>query len=246
MATNLLQKTAHVAVGLPVSAAKSMMEKAREVRAELVKSGDKLGADLHTRFEQWVDEGEKLVDSLISAGSENVDKVVDLTHRTEERAGKTAENVRARAQSTATRTAETARAVAKGFTEPRIDVTEINGIGPATAKKLAKAGVTTISGLLERTDTLRDTETLAEQTGIPASQLKEWQQKADLTRIKGVGHEYQTLLQAAKIGTIEALASITIPELEKRFAYLGTIGFDQIPSSDVAKEWIAQAKKLVG
>jgi predicted nucleic acid-binding Zn-ribbon protein len=138
MATKLLQKSAHVAVGLPISAAKVMMEKARELRTELSKSGDRLSSDLHTRFEEWVEEGEKLVDSLISAGSENVEKVVDLRHRTEERAEKAAESVKTHAQSTATKTAETARAVAKGVTEPRIDVTEINGIGPATAKKLAK------------------------------------------------------------------------------------------------------------
>ncbi|HEY5652093.1 MAG TPA: DUF4332 domain-containing protein [Acidimicrobiia bacterium] len=246
MATNLLQKTAHVAVGLPVSAAKSMMEKAREVRAELTKSGDKLSADLHDRFEQWVEEGEKLVDSLISAGSGNVDKVIDLTHRTEERAQKTAESVKTKAGATVAKTTETARAVAKGITEPRIDVTEISGIGPATAKKLTKAGITTISGLLERTDTRRDIQTLAEQTGISAGQLKDWREKADLTRIKGVGPEYQTLLQAAKIGTIEALASVQVKELEKRFEYLESIGFDQIPSTEVAKEWIAQARKLIG
>ena len=246
MATNLLQKSAHVAVGLPISATKAMMEKARELRAELSKSGDKMSADLHTRFEAWVAEGEKLVDSLISAGGENVEKVVDLRHRTEERVEKAADSVKMRAGSTATKTAETARAVAKGVTEPRIDVTEINGIGPATAKKLAKAGVTTISGLLERTDSQRDITMLAEQTGISADLLKDWQAKADLTRIKGVGAEYQHLLQAAKIGTIDAMASMTKPELEKRLAHLETLGFDQIPSIDVAQDWIAQAKKLTG
>lgn len=246
MATNLLQKSAQVAVGLPISAAKAVMEKARELRSELSKSGDKLSSDLQSRFDEWVTEGEKLVDSLMKAGSENVDKVVDLRHRTEERAEKAADDVKTRAQSTATKTAETARAVAKGVTEPRIDVTEINGIGPATAKKLARAGVTTVSGLLERTESQKDLTALAEQADISVDQLKDWQQKADLTRIKGVGAEYQHLLQAAKIGTIEALASITKPELEKRLAYLEKLGFDQIPSIDVAKDWIAQAKKLTG
>ncbi len=246
MATKLLQKSAHVAVGLPVSAAKAMMEKAREIRSELSKSGDKLSEDLHARFEQWVAEGEKLVDSLISAGNENVEKVVDLRHRTEERAEKAADSVKARAQSTATMTAETARAVGKGITEPRIDVTEINGIGPATAKKLAKAGVSTIAGLLERTDSAKDISALADQTGISADLLKEWRAKADLTRIKGVGAEYRHLLQAAKIGTIDVMASMTKPELEKRLAHLETLGFDQVPSIDLAQDWIAQAKKLAG
>jgi predicted flap endonuclease-1-like 5' DNA nuclease len=246
MATNLLQKSAHVAVGIPVSAAKSMMEKAREVRTELSKSGDKLSADLHTRFEQWVEEGEKLVDSLIGAGTENVDKVVDLTHRTEDFAHKTAETVKAKAESTATKTTETARAFAKGVTEPRVAVTDINGIGPATAKKLAKAGVTTIIGFLERTDSQKDTATLAEQTGISVEQLGEWRTRADLTQIKGIGQEHQTLLHAAKIGTIETLAAMSVSEIDKRFAHLEKLGFDQIPSTDVTKGWIAQARKLVG
>lgn len=246
MATNLLQKTAHVAVGLPVSAAKSMMEKAREIRSELSKSGDRLSADFHDRFEQWVDEGEKLVDSLMKAGGENVERVVDLRHRTEERAAKTAASAKARAGSTAAKTAETAKAVARGVTEPRIDVTQINGIGPATAEKLAKAGVTTIAGFLERTESKKDTALLAEQTGISDEQLAEWQLKADLTRVKGVGPEYQTLLQAAEVGTIDELAAMSVGELEKRFAHLETLGFDQVPSADVAKDWIAQAKKLAG
>ena len=74
-----------------------------------------------------------------------------------------------------------------------------------TAKKLAKAGVTTISGLLERTDSQKDITMLAEQTGISADLLKEWKTKADLTRIKGVGAEYQHLLQAALL--VEAARS---------------------------------------
>lgn len=244
MATTLLRKTANVAVGIPVAATKSIIEKAKEFRTELMESGDKLSADMQKRFEEWVTEGEALVDSLMRAGEQNMDKVVDLRDRTETRAKQAADRVTETADTTATKAAETARAVVTNVTQPRIALTEINGIGPATAKKLAMAGVSTIAGLHERTETKKDTEALASQTGISVDQLTEWAEKADLTRITGVGPEMQTLLQAAEIGTIEALASMKVADLELRFSNLEAMGWDQVPSIDTAKGWVSQAKKL--
>lgn len=244
MATTLLRKTANVAVGIPVAATKTIIEKAKEFQAELSKSGDKLNADMQKRFEEWVTEGEALVASLMKTGEQNVDKVVDLRQRTQTSAKQAADRVKDTAESTATKTAETARAAAKNVTRPRVALTEINGIGPATAKKLAKAGVSTIAGLQERTETKKDTEALASQTGISTDQLTDWAKKADLTRITGVGPEMQTLLQAAEIGTVEALASMKVADLELRFANLESMGWDQVPSIDTAKGWVAQAKKL--
>ena len=244
MATTLLRKTANVAVGIPVAATKSIIEKAREFQTELSRSGDRLTADMQKRFEEWVTEGEALVDSLMRTGEQNMDKVVDLRSRTETRAKQTTNKVMDAAESTATKTAETARAAVKNVTQPRVALTEINGIGPATAKKLAMAGVSTIAGLQERTETQKDTESLASQTGISSDQLTEWADKADLTRVTGVGPEMQTLLQAAGIGTIEALASMKVADLQVRFTNLESMGWDQIPSVDTAKGWVAQAKKL--
>ncbi len=241
MATNLLQKTAHVAVGIPVSAARSLIERAKDLRSEIAKTGDRVGADVRKEFDTWVDEGEALITRITEARDEGYDKVTALRKK----AAAEAKDTRAEMKKSSAKIAETARAASTTVTEPFVAVEEINGIGPATAKKLAKAGITTVSGLLERTETKREMQLLAEQTGIALDQLSDWRSQADLTRITGIGVEYQGLLQAAKIGTIPALAEISADELDRRFEQLTSMGFDHVPSKELTGDWIVQAAKLV-
>jgi hypothetical protein len=94
MANTLLRKSANVAVGIPVAATRTIIEKAKDFRAELSKSGDKLNADMQKRFEEWVTEGEALVDSLMKTGEQNIEKVVDLRDRTEARAKQASDRVK--------------------------------------------------------------------------------------------------------------------------------------------------------
>lgn len=241
MATNLLQKTAHVAVGIPVSAARGLIDRAKELRSELAKTGDRVGADLRKEFDNWVDEGEALIGRITEARDEGYEKVTALRKK----AAAEARDTRDAVKKSSEKIAETTRAVSKTVTEPFVPVDEINGIGPATAEKLSKAGVTTVSGLLERTETNAEIELLAEQTGISFDQLSDWRDQADLTRITGIGTEYQGLLQAAKIGTIPALAEIDADELDRRFQQLTDMGFDHVPSKELTSDWIVQAAALV-
>ena len=241
MATNLLQKTAHVAVGIPVSAARSLIDRAKDLRSEIAKTGDRVSADLRKEFDTWVDEGEALIARITAARDEGYEKVTALRKK----AAAEAKDTRAEMKKSSAKIAETARAVSKTVTEPFVPVDEINGIGPATAKKLAKAGITTVSGLLERTETKTEIELLAEQTGISFDQLSDWKDQADLTRITGIGPEYQGLLQAAKVGTIPELAEMDADELDRRFQQLTTMGFDHVPSKELTADWILQAAKLV-
>ncbi len=241
MATNLMQKTAHVAVGIPVAAARNLIERAKDLRSEIAKTGDRVGDDVRKEFNKWVDEGEALIAKITDAREGGYEKVVDLRKKAETQADET----RAQMKQSTTNIAGTARAASKTVTEPFVPVDEVNGIGPATAKKLAKAGVTNVSGLLERTETRDDMASLADQTGISTDLLAEWRSQADLTRIKGVGTEYRSLLQAAKIGTIPALAEIDAKELDRRLNQLAEMGFDHVPSKEISKDWIVQAKKLV-
>lgn len=240
MATNLLQKSAHVAVGLPISAARAVLDRVKDLRGDIAASGDRISADLKTRFDSWVEEGEHLMSSIAQARDEGYDKVADLRARGQATMDKTAETTRD-AVDTAV---GTAKAGAKALTDPMVSVTEISGIGPATAEKLSSAGITTVSGLLERTGTEKDLELLSKQVDISTGQLADWRRQADLTRITGVGEEMQTLLQAAGTATLEAVAAIKPSELDKRMQTLSEMGFDQIPSMDTLRSWIAQAKKL--
>lgn len=88
----------------------------------------------------------------------------------------------------------------------------IKGIGPATIKKLDKAGVRTLDDL--RTIDVAATE---EKTGISADRLNEWKREAQLTKvledIKGIGPAVKKKLQAAGIHDLDDLARATVHEL---------------------------------
>ena len=63
-------------------------------------------------------------------------------------------------------------------------IADIEGIGPAYRdKKLVAAGVTTTDALLDRAAKATGRRDLAAATGISASQLLEWVNRADLARI---------------------------------------------------------------
>src|SRR5665811_353927 len=158
MATNLLQKTAHVAVGIPVTAARNLIDRAKDLRSEIAKTGDRVGDDLRKEFDKWVDEGEALIAKITETRDEGYEKVAEMRKKAETQADET----RAKMKKSTTNIAETARAASKTVTEPFVPIDEVNGIGPATAKKLAKAGVTTVSGLLERTETRDEMASLAD------------------------------------------------------------------------------------
>ena len=137
MATNLLQKTAHVAVGIPVTAARNLIDRAKDLRSEIAKTGDRVGDDLRKEFDKWVDEGEALIGRITDAREDGSEKVAELRKK----AGTQADKTRSQMKKSTTNIAETARAASKTVTEPFVPVDEVNGIGPAMAKKLAKAGV---------------------------------------------------------------------------------------------------------
>ncbi len=84
-------------------------------------------------------------------------------------------------------------------------IAEIEGIGPVFAEKLAKAGVTTVEGLLAKGASRNGRKTIAEESGVDESKILNWVNKADLFRIKGVGPQFSELLEAAGVDTVKEL-----------------------------------------
>ena len=66
-------------------------------------------------------------------------------------------------------------------------IMDIEGIGPAYAKKLTEAGVKTTDDLLKLGASAKGREELGKKTGIDGKLVLEWVNLADLYRIKGVG-----------------------------------------------------------
>ncbi|MEO0638775.1 MAG: DUF4332 domain-containing protein, partial [Bacteroidota bacterium] len=84
-------------------------------------------------------------------------------------------------------------------------ISDIEGIGPAFAEKLAAAGVRSVEGLLKAGASKKGRQTLAESTGIREAQILSWVNMADLFRIKGVSSQFAELLNAAGIDSIKEL-----------------------------------------
>lgn len=85
-------------------------------------------------------------------------------------------------------------------------ITEIEGIGEATAQKLAEMDITTVEGLLERGSDPKERKAIAEGTGLPAKKVLAFVNMADLLRVKGVGKQYAELLQASGVNTVVELS----------------------------------------
>jgi predicted flap endonuclease-1-like 5' DNA nuclease len=78
-------------------------------------------------------------------------------------------------------------------------IIDIEGIGPANAKKLTAAGIKTTGGLLKAAGDKKARKAFAAQTGISESSLLEWVNRADLFRVKGIGKQWSDLLEAAGV-----------------------------------------------
>ena len=134
---------------------------------------------------------------------------------------------------------------AGGFAEIK-KLVDVEGIGPANAAKLEKAGVATPEDLLSKAGTRAGRGRLAEATGLSASHLLKWVNRVDLSRVKGVSTQYADLLEAAGVDTPKELARRNADNLMAQLASVNASKklVRQLPTaSDVAK-WIEEAKTL--
>ena len=125
-------------------------------------------------------------------------------------------------------------------------IKEIEGIGPTYAEKLASIGIHTVHGLLDKGCTKSGRMELAQKTGISESLILEWVNMADLFRIEGIGEEYSDLLEEAGVDTVVELSKRVPENLHAKLKEVNEQKklVKQIPTLDMVKKWIEQAKKL--
>lgn len=135
----------------------------------------------------------------------------------------------------------------KGTSVPDMaKIIDIEGIGPAYAKKLAGAGVSTTARLLKIAANAAGRKDLASQADVTTTQVLEWVNRADLMRIKGVGTQYSDLLEATGVDTVVELSRRNAENLFQAMTDLNAAKklVRQVPSLDQVKDWIAQAGNL--
>ena len=122
----------------------------------------------------------------------------------------------------------------------------INGISPAYAADLKMRGVESISSLLKTGATRKGREELAQSTGLPEARILAWVNRADLSRVKGVGGQYSDLLEQSGVDTVMELAQRNPRTLHQRL--LATNERCQLvykmPTENQVKAWIKSAKSL--
>jgi len=125
-------------------------------------------------------------------------------------------------------------------------ITEIAGIGSEVADKLRRAGIRTTSRLLDASKSPKQRKLLAEKTGLDEKRILSWANMADRMRIKGVGEDYASLLQAAGVDTVKELKYRNPAKLAQSMAEANTRRklVRVLPSDRAVERWIEHAKRL--
>lgn len=125
-------------------------------------------------------------------------------------------------------------------------LTDVEGIGPANAKKLKAAGIGSTDTLLKLCCDRKGRAAAAKQTGISEDKLLTWVNHVDLFRIKGIGEEYADLLERAGVDSVPELGKRKADNLHA--AILETNRKKKLvrqpPAASQVAAWIDQAKKL--
>jgi len=131
---------------------------------------------------------------------------------------------------------------------PNYKLIEIEGIGSAMSKKMEKARIKTVRGLLKKGATRKGRKELAETTGIKSSVILKWVNMSDLFRVKGIGKQYAELLEKAGVDTVKELKMRQPAALLAQMEKINNAGkkrmVQALPGLKRVKLWVRQAQKL--
>jgi predicted flap endonuclease-1-like 5' DNA nuclease len=125
-------------------------------------------------------------------------------------------------------------------------ISDIEGIGSTYAQKLSGIGISTTEALLKQGATKKGRKEIAEKSGIADKQILKWVNRADLSRIKGIGEEYADLLEVAGVDTVPELGQRNAENLYNKMVEVNTKKklVRQVPAQSKVEEWVKQAKGL--
>ena len=123
-------------------------------------------------------------------------------------------------------------------------ITDIEGVGPSYAEKLAAANIKTTDNLLELCCSKNGRSQVAQQTGVSESLLLKWSNMADMMRISGIGPQFAELLEASGVDTIKELAQRNAENLAQAISTTNEAKnlANAIPASSIIDGWIGAAK----
>jgi predicted flap endonuclease-1-like 5' DNA nuclease len=133
-----------------------------------------------------------------------------------------------------------------GWGGTQVKLEEVEGIGPAFAKRLREAGVRSIKGLLEKGMDPKGRKAIAGSVRTSPKQVLAWVNRADLFRVKGVGEQYSDLLEKAGVDTVVELAQRQPQSLYTALVKVNESKnlVNKLPTEKQVKDWVRYAKTL--
>ncbi len=127
-----------------------------------------------------------------------------------------------------------------------MELNALIGMTPELERKLKDEGIGNSGQLLEAAKTPKQRNALAKQVGVPARDILELANRADLARVKGIGSAYSNLLEKAGVDTVKELATRRPDNLHKKIMEIneqeGLV--KQPPSQAQVESWVEEAKQL--
>jgi predicted flap endonuclease-1-like 5' DNA nuclease len=123
---------------------------------------------------------------------------------------------------------------------------DIEGISSTYAAKLEAAGIKDQETLLAKGATPKGRKELIEKTGIDETLVLKWVNRADLTRVKGIGSEYADLLEASGVDTVVELGTRKPENLVTKITEVNKVKklVRKLPVLSQVEDWVKQAKVL--
>ena len=125
-------------------------------------------------------------------------------------------------------------------------VTTLKGMNAELAGKMKESGITNTDHLLDKAGTPAARRELAKAVGIEPSALLELVNRADLSRIKGIGGVFADMLEEAGVDSVKELAHRRPDNLQAKLEEVNGAKklSTRTPNLDQCETWVAEAKEL--
>ncbi len=124
-------------------------------------------------------------------------------------------------------------------------IAELRGVTEEQVATLKSHGIGNTDQLLERAGTPDDRRALAAETGMSPEDVLKMVNRADLTRIHGIGRQYSNLLEDAGVDTVPELAQRNPNNLHAALLDAAEAsGVQRPPTLKQVEDWVSQAKAL--
>ena len=126
------------------------------------------------------------------------------------------------------------------------DVETIEGIGPKYGSKLRFNDIKDLGDLLRVGSTGKGRRDLAKKVGVSYKKMFSWVNKADFSRIRGVGSQYAGLLDTAGVKTVDDLEWRNPKTLYENVREINSERnmVKRTPPRNLIENWIQSAKSL--